>query len=290
MKYIRIASRAVAGLIAIPVITGLLALQRVVGPLTGNYKTIPSIIYGIMRKLIGYKVEFNAASAPLVKGKQTWFLVNHLSGADAFIVGGALDGSFVARDDVMRWPVLAEAARSIKMIGVRRKSKFNDQSRGKIAKNFNEGYNTIMFPEGSTSDGKKIFLFHAAFLTLLYGDTAVDKKKKRVTLQKDVVVQPVAIRVKSVDGKDAIGNDELRNLYSLPGHNTLKRKWKRAQGRNITLELTLLPPLDPKDFKDAKELANKAALDIASIVNPGQTIFEKAVIPGYTPAKPARKK
>ena len=287
MKFLRMAVRAVAGVVAVPVIAGLLAVQRVVGPLTGNYKTIPNIVYGTLRRLFGYTVEFNAASAPLVKDKPVWFVANHLSGADAFVVGGALDGSFVGRDDAMKWPVLRHALRSIKMIGVRRQPKFNDQARGKIAKNFNDGYNTIMFPEGSTSDGKKVYLFHAAFLTLLYGGGSVDRKKNPVPLQKDVIVQPVAIRVKSVNGKDALNNDELRNLYTLPGRNTLRRIWKRAQVRKMTLELTVLPPLNPKDFKDAQELANKAAQDIAGVVNPGQKTFEKAHIPGYTPPKKA---
>ena len=285
MKFLRMAARAIAATVAVPAIAGLLAVQRVVGSLTGNYRTIPSIIYGTLRKLFSYKVEFNAASAPLVKDKPVWYVANHLSGADAFVVGGTLDGSFLGRDDAMKWPVLRQAFRAIRMIGVRRKPEFNDQVRGAIAKNFNAGYNTIMFPEGATSDGKKVFLFHAAFLTLLYGGSAVDKKKKPVTLQKDVVVQPVAIRVKSVNGKDALNNDELRNLYTLPGRNTLRRIWKRAQTKRITLELTVLPALDPKDFKDAKELANHAAQDIAGVVNPGQKDFEKAHIPGYTPGK-----
>lgn len=284
---IRVSVRAVAGLVAIPTIAGLLAVQRVVGAITGNYKTIPNMVYGILRGLFGYKVEFNKASAPIVKGKRVMFLANHLSGADAFVVGGALDGSFVARDDAMKLPVVRQALWAVNIIGVRRRPEFNDQARGKIIKNFNDGYNTIMFPEGATSDGKKVLLFHAGLLTFLFGAKATDKKNQPVALKEDVVVQPVAIRVKSVNGKDALNNDELRNLYSLPGRDTLRRIWKRAQTRNMTLELTVLPALNPKDFKDAKDLANKAALDIASVVNPGQTIFEKGHIPGYSPSKPA---
>ena len=286
MKYIRATLRAAAGLAAIPLIGGLAVLQGfAVGPLTGNYAVIPHMIYNTLRRIYGYKIEFNAASAPLVKDKQVWFLANHMSTVDFIVTGSALNGSFVGKSDILKWPVIGQLVRSAKFIAVRRKSAFNNESRGKIAKNFNAGFNTIMFPEGTTSDGKKVHLFRAALLTLLYGEEAIDKKKKPVTLEKEVVVQPVAIRVKSVNGKEAAGNDNIRNLYSMSGeHKFLRRTWKRLQLRETTLELTAFPPLNPADFGDAKDLANKAALDIASVVNPGQTTFEKAVIPGSVPA------
>ena len=287
-RAIRVSARAVAGLLAIPTIATLLAVQRVVGAVTGNYKTIPNMVYGILRGLFGYKVEFNAASAPIVKDKSVMFLANHLSGADAFVVGGALDGSFVARDDALRVPVVRQALWAINTIGVRRKPEFNGQALGKIVKNFNDGYNTIMFPEGVTSDGKQVMMFHAGLLKFLFNGKAVDRKNRPIELKKDVVVQPVAIRVKEVSGHDAINNDKLRNLYSLPGRDTFNRILKRAQTKSMTLELTVFPPLDPKDFKDAKELATRAAKDIASVVNPGQTDFEKGHIPGYSPEKPQK--
>ncbi|MBI3441837.1 MAG: 1-acyl-sn-glycerol-3-phosphate acyltransferase [Proteobacteria bacterium] len=287
MKYIRATSRAIAGLVAIPLAIGLSAAQgMIVGPLTGDYNTIPTVINKMLRKLFGYKVEFNAASAPLVKDKRVWFVANHMSIADFIVTGSTLDGSFVGKGDILKWPVIAQLVRSAKFIGVRRKSEFNDESRGKIVQNFNAGFNTIMFPEGTTSDGQKVYLFHAALLSLLYGDTATDKKKRNITLKEKVLVQPVAIRVKSVNGQDATGNDDLRNLYSMyTENNSLHRIWKRMQIREITLELIAFPALDPADFGNAKDLVNKAALDIASVVNPGQTIFEKKAIPSSNPMK-----
>jgi hypothetical protein len=95
------------------------------------------------------------------------------------------------------------------------------------------------------------------------------------------VIQPIAIRIKSVSGQDATGNDELRNLYSMYyDDNTLRRIWRRLMIRDIVVELTAFEPLEPKNFADAKALINDAALKVAGVVNPGQTTFEKAVIPG----------
>ena len=283
MKNIRAALRAAVGIAAIPLIViPLAALQGfIVGPLSKNYTAIPNFLYNGLRRLFGYKIEFNAAAAPVVKDKPVWFVANHLSIADFIALGSTLNGTFAGKGDVLKWPGVAQMAYAMKYIGLRRSSEFNPQSRAKIIRNFNDGFNTIMFPEGTTSEGKQVHLFRAALITVLFGEKGMDKEKKEVSLKQDVVVQPVAIRVKEIEGKNAIGNDALRNMYSMYHEdNTLVRIWKRMQIRSTTIELTTFAPLHPKDFKDAKELINKAALDIAGIVNPSQTTFEKAQIPG----------
>lgn len=282
MKYVRATSRSAITALFIPFLAASAALQGlIVGPVTGNYTTIPNFLYNCMRKICGLKVEFNAASAAVTKDKSVWFVANHMSNADFFILGSTLEGTFAGKGDIMKWPLIGQMARAVKYIGLRRSKEFNGESRAKIIKNFNAGFNTIMFPEGTTTEGKKVHLFHAGLITLLFGDKGIDKGDTEVALKKDVVVQPVAIRVKSVEGKDAIGNDQLRNLYSLQDEKSMvKTFWKLFQIRSMTLELTTFAPLNPKDFGDAKDMINKAAQDIASVVNPGQTVFEKAVIPG----------
>lgn len=286
-KNTRAALRATAGVALLLPIIAATALQGfVVGPLTGNYTTIPNAIYKTMGKLFGFKYEFNKASKPIEKDKQTWFVANHMSIADFIVLGSTLPGTFAGKGDLLKWPGVAPMARAVKYIGLRRSKEFNPQSRAKIIKNFNQGFNTIMFPEGTTTPGKTVAMFHAGLITLLFGDKGTDKEGKDVVLEKDVVVQPVAIRVKDVAGQNAVGNDDLRNLYSMyDDDNTLRRIWRRMQIKNMTIELTAFEPLKPADFKDAKDLINNAALSVASVVNPGQTTFEKAKIPGM-PEKP----
>src|SRR3954466_12797668 len=99
-KNLRAARRAALGLAAFPAALGLSALQAfAVGPLTHNYEVIPKSMHRVMRRVFGYKIEFNAASAPLAKDKnqRVWFVANHISVADFIVVGSALDGSFVGK-------------------------------------------------------------------------------------------------------------------------------------------------------------------------------------------------
>jgi 1-acyl-sn-glycerol-3-phosphate acyltransferase len=282
IKNIRAGLRMLAGVAAVPVFIALTALQGfVVGPLTGNTTAIPNLLYKTLGGLLGYKIVFNKASAPIVKDKPVWFVANHLSIADFIVLGSKLDGTFAGKGDVLKWPFIAQMAHAVKYIGLRRSREFNPQSRAKIVKNFNQGMNTIMFPEGTTSDGREVHLFRAALPSLLYGEPAVDDKGNAVSLNREVAVQPVAIRVLKVGGKDAVNDDTLRNLYSMPTeNNTLRRLWKRMQIRQTVLELTVFPAMAPSDYKDAMELMNETALKIATVVNPGQTTFAKAEIPG----------
>lgn len=281
MKYLRASTRLALGILSFPMMLGLTALQAlVIGPLMGNDSMIPNLLYKWSSKLVGIKVEFNKASAPIVTDKPTWFVANHISTADFLPLGSKLKGNFVGKGEVLKWPVVAQIAKALKFMGLRRSSEYNGQSRAKIIKNFNKGHNTIMFPEGTTTDGSRVALFRAAMLKILYGETGVDKDGKTIPLKKDVVVQPVAIRVKTVNGKDATNNAELRDGYTMFNEESLfKRAWKRMQLKEVTLEVTVLPPLDPKAFKDERELINTAAQKIADVVNPGQKTFEKAQIP-----------
>jgi 1-acyl-sn-glycerol-3-phosphate acyltransferase len=285
--------RAAIGIAAFVPVLAATAFQGFIVSKVSHNTTIPNMIYKGLGKLLGVKVAFNKASAPIEKNKRTWFVANHQSIIDFVVLGSTLDATFAGKGDILKWPVIAQMARAVKYIGLRRTADKNPESRAKIIKNFNEGHNTIMFPEGTTTPTKKMALFRAPLITLLFGDKGVDKEKKEVTLDKEVVLQPVAIKVMSVNGQDATNNEQLHDCYGMYNEDkTLKRIWRRLKIKEIRVELTAFEPLKPADFQtgdpveSARAMANKAALEIASVVNPGQTTFEKAAIPGQA-AKPA---
>lgn len=283
-KNIRAGIRTLAFVAVAPLVILAATVQgAIVGRLTGNDNVIPKMIYNSLRHVIGYRIVFNKTSAPLVKDKSTWFIANHMSLGDFAVLGSALRGTFAGKGDINRWPLVGSLARAVNFIGLRRSSEYNAQSRAKIIENFNHGHNTIMFPEGTTTDGAKVSLFRAALLTLLYGEKGTNKEGVDVSLERDVVVQPIAIRVLKVDGKSTECRDDLRDIYSQFNEASIpKTFWKHMKEGPITIELTAFPPMKPSDYADAKELANAAAAQIVTVVNPGQTTFEKAQIPVNT--------
>lgn len=294
MKYALAVSRlaALAGLLAtMAVLTPVQAF--IAGPVFKNYSAIPDFFYTNLCRIFGVKVRFNAASAPIETTRQSWTVANHMSLADFAVLGSALKGTFAGKGDILEWPGVAQMARAMRYIGLKRASKKDApeiyqknmlQSRSKIISEFNAGGNVIMFPEGTTTDGKEVALFRAGLLKLLYGGAATGKTGEPVTLERAVCVQPVALRVVEVNGRNAIDNDALRNTYSLPKAGVLSFIWKRATTPATVIELTAFQPLDPKDFGCAEDLINEAHRLVRGIAAPHQQAVTKAVIPGMDAA------
>lgn len=273
---------------AMAVLTPLQA--AVIGPVFRNYTTIPDFFYRSLCAIYGLKVRFNAASAPLETQRKSWVVANHMSVADFAVLGGRVNGTFAGKGDILEWPLIAQMARAVRYIGLKRASKRDApeiyeknmlQARSKIISEFATAPRVIMFPEGTTTDGKEVALFRAGLIKLLYGAEGRGRHGEPVTLDREVVVQPIAIHIVEVDGKNAIGNDDLRNTYSL--HDTqsmLSFAWKRAQTRSTVVELTAFAPLHPKDFESAEDLINEAHRLVRGVVAPQQKVVAKAHIPG----------
>lgn len=261
----------------------------IIGPIFKNYKTVPDLFYRGLCRIFGLRVRFNAASAPLERQRQSWTVANHMSLADFAVLGSQLNGIFAGKGDILEWPGIAQMARAVRYIGLKRASKKDApelyqknllQARSKIISAFNDNNNVIMFPEGTTTPGHEVALFRAGLIKLLFGDAGLGRNGEAVKINRPVVVQPIAIHVVEVNGRNAIGNDELRNSYSLPEAGMLSFIWKRATTRDTVIELTAFAPLDPKDFNSAEDLINKAHELVRNVVAPHQKAVAKAIIPG----------
>lgn len=290
VKYPRAVARllAAAALVAVMIPTAI-AQAAFIGPVLKNNTVAGSLFYKGLATIFGLKVQFNKASAPLETQRQTWTVANHMSILDFAALGSKVDCTFAGKGDVLTYPVIAPLARSVRYVGIKRASKTDApevyernklKTRSKMIDEFDAGGNLAYFPEGTTTDGKEMALPRAGLMEILFGEKGLGRNGEDKQMTRDVVVQPIAIRVLEVDGKNALGNDELRNTYSLQSAGMLQFFWERAKRRSTTVELTAFTPLEPKNFESAKDLINEAGRQIASIVNPGQTEFKKAKIPG----------
>lgn len=295
---VRAVRRAAEALVAVPVIASLaFAQDKFVGPVLKNDTVIPRLFYKIMCRVLGYKVVFNKASAPVVKDKDTrvLFTANHQSDVDALVIGSKIDAAFLGKAELMEVPVIKDLLRIGHFIPVQRKSEFNEVSRGKIVETLNAGYNVAMFPEGTTDDSKWVMQFRAALPKFIYGGKdgkAVDEEGNPVELQKKVVIQPISVVAKSFNGhtvgQSEAENEKVRKLYHKLGRG--KGKLGAIMGllqTKAVVELTVFPPLEPEAFPNAEKLLTQAALDVASEVNPGQTEFRQSKLPTIrTPNNP----
>jgi 1-acyl-sn-glycerol-3-phosphate acyltransferase len=251
----------------------------------GKPTAFPRLVYNLTGRFIGLRIVHRGA--PIEKTRPAWFIANHLSINDFLSIGRALNATFVSKGEVATWPVVGRLGKAFNIVFVRRTPEYAPIARQKIADTFKKGINIAMFPEGTTGDGSEMLQFKAGLLSLLFN--------KESDALKDVVVQPLALRIVEVNGRDVSGNDlqkrkEDWNAYCMYNEdNFLSRVWKRLQVKSITVEVTALTPMEPANFTDAKELANDAWKQVAAIVVPGQQEPVKKAIP-LTPGEAGNKK
>ncbi len=120
-------------------------------------------------------------------------VANHRSYIDIPVLYSILSGVFLAKREVMDWPILGFAARAAGTIFVERdNTESRSAAREEIKKRLLQGERIYVFPEGTTSEGPRLLEFKNGVFVL--------------ASESDIYVLPVAIQYS--DKNDAwLGND-----------------------------------------------------------------------------------
>ncbi len=96
---------------------------------------------------------------------------NHLTYLDPILFFSHLDCTFVAKKEVRSWPVLGYMVYMMGVIFINREQK-KDLLRvtDLVDENVNDKQGIVIFPEGTTSDGKQILPIRAPLLQLAFED------------------------------------------------------------------------------------------------------------------------
>ncbi|MGA8136595.1 lysophospholipid acyltransferase family protein [Pseudomonas sp. MWU12-2345] len=147
---------------------------------------------------------------------------NHVSWTDIALLGGLAPMSFLSKAEVRTWPVAGWLAAKAGSLFIRRGSGDSQLIRKQMTRHLEQQHPLLMFPEGTTTDGRSLRTFHGRLLS-----AAIDA---------DVALQPVAIRYLR-DGKPDllapfIGDDDLLSH--------LMRLFSNDQG---DVEIQILEPI-----------------------------------------------
>jgi 1-acyl-sn-glycerol-3-phosphate acyltransferase len=90
---------------------------------------------------------------------------NHLSYMDIVVFSAVLPCVFVSKAEVERWPVIGRYARWAGTVFVRRHDR-GDAARANVGVEgaLQEGVPVMLFPEGTTTDGRRVLRFHSTML------------------------------------------------------------------------------------------------------------------------------
>jgi 1-acyl-sn-glycerol-3-phosphate acyltransferase len=169
-------------------------------------------------------------------------VTNHVSWLDIPALLSVVDAAFVAKQDVVRWPVIgAMAARSGTIFLARGQRNAAKATADGMTWRLAQRRHVILFPEATTSDGRGVRRFYAR----LY-QAAVRTHSR---------IQAVAIRYPQLDGPQGpapfIDDDEL-----------LGHLWRLLGERRIVAELHFCDPIVPD--ADRRTLANRTRHQICA--------------------------
>lgn len=136
---------------------------------------------------------------------------NHVSWTDIALLGQLTPLSFLSKADVRGWPVAGWLAAKAGSLFIRRGAGDSQLIRQQIHHHLSQGLPLLMFPEGTTTDGRCVRTFHGRLLS-----AAIDSGAH---------LQPVAIRYLRNGSTDPIapfiGDDDLlSHLMRLFSHDT----------------------------------------------------------------------
>ena len=88
---------------------------------------------------------------------------NHISWLDIVVIGQCLPAYFVAKSDILSWPIIGYLARQVGTIFIRRGDKQHIRATTeKIIWLLKQNNNIIAFPEGTTTKGDEVLNFHSS--------------------------------------------------------------------------------------------------------------------------------
>ena len=134
----------------------------------------------------------------LPKQPMLW-VSNHVSWTDIPLLGMLTPLSFLSKAEVRTWPVAGWLAAKAGSLFIRRGSGDSQLIRKQMTRHLQTDHSLLMFPEGTTTDGRSLRTFHGRLLS-----AAIDSQ---------VMLQPVAIRYLRDGEVDTlapfIGDDDL---------------------------------------------------------------------------------
>lgn len=190
------------------------------------------------------------------KNRQVIFVSNHISYLDIPVIGTVLKASFVAKKDVASWPVFG-------FLSKLQQTAFIDRSRNAAAKEANAldnmigaGKSLIIFPEGTSTDGREVLPFKSSLFSLALKDS-----------ENPVLIQPFTITMDKVDGQKP-EQQNIIDIYSwhrdmtteLPAH-----LWLFAKSKGAKISLHFHPVISSDQYSDRKKLAILCQETVSSI-------------------------
>ena len=128
---------------------------------------LPILFHKVLLFILGIRVSVKGSPS---KQKPLLLFGNHSSYLDIIILGSILPASFVAKSEIRSWLFFGFLARLQNSIFIERKNFRILQSLEKISSSILGKFVVIIFPEGTTNNGKKVLKFRTSLFKVFEDD------------------------------------------------------------------------------------------------------------------------
>lgn len=212
-----------------------------------------SCAFLFLSKILARIFNFNIkVSGEVTKNKPVLFVSNHMSYADILILGSVLPGNFVSKAEVGNWPIIGWIAKLNGTLFIDRKKSAAGKHLEQIETAlFKEGKNLIIFPEGTTGDGRNVLPFKSSLF----------KIAENLPEGKKLTIQPVTINYTHINGLPVQANE--RKKIAWIGDATFAPHFKDFVNLGvIRIHIIIHPTIET--WTDRKDLAQKSHLSVES--------------------------
>ncbi|HMA50740.1 MAG TPA: lysophospholipid acyltransferase family protein [Magnetospirillaceae bacterium] len=144
------------------------------------------VIYRGLVKISGFKIEVIGTPSTATP---TLYVANHCSYFDIMVLGSLLEAAFIAKKEVGTWPGIGFLATLAGTVYVERRARHSRTQRDEMkAKLDGESQSLILFPEGTSSDGRSVLPFKSALFSVAEGGGSA------------LPVQPISLSYNGLDG------------------------------------------------------------------------------------------
>ncbi len=204
-------------------------------------RRIPMIYHRGVCRIVGFHVDIRGtqtAKAPVL------FVSNHTSYLDIVVLGGIVEGSFVAKSEVANWPLFGTLAKLQETVFVDRRVSKTAGERDAMTARLENGDRLILFPEGTSNDGNRVLPFKSAY----FGLAEIPVKGH------PLVVQPISIAYTKLDhmpmGRRYRPEFAWYGDMELPSH-----LWNVFGLGSTTIQVEFHEPVTIERFASRKDMA-----------------------------------
>ncbi len=201
----------------------------------------PPIIYRGCIAILGVELK---TRGQIATARPTLYVANHASYLDILLLGSVINGSFISKAEVAKWPVVGHIAQLTGTVFVQRQARHAKEQRDEIKERLANGERLILFPEGTSGDGNRVLPFKSTLFAL--AEMNYDHEP--------LLVQPISVAYTRLDGIP-LGR-HMRPFFAWHGDMDLAPHawWLAGLGR-LTALVTFHEPVTIDRLKSRKALA-----------------------------------